>query len=511
MIKSCFERLSSYVVDGQLLEEYVLDNVKALLECLRDSNVTIRWLLLHNNARNPAYRDIISKSYDKQHLVSFLLQLAKFENQFETMIRKLVKAKAQIWDEDREACFENMTEVAEYFAGNRNWDKGQIDESYAHWFRHKVAERIQELDYKKSNKTGSMIRKLVQVLEDIQVYDAIDRSVQVKHYIHETQRRLLHMVRIVALKKEILINISRISDFGYAWKAIEAFMPLIQLQISQKPDTVLLLKTVFTKLASILNYPLKRMIDVGSDDMRTVASYYSGELVKFVKRTLSIIPTNIFEKLQEISMILTKKVQEMEPRMLKETLKDLANYDDRYILAKRTHEVSMLTEGMLVLDKTLMGVIEIDPKEILVDGIRKELGKTLAGMLHEGFIFSRRTMSGVETQTLESKFQMLKEQFTGLKRSIEFIQDFLNIQGEQIWREELTRIINFAVEKESTQLVNKKYQADLDYQEKHFVPTFIPTDNYNITFMGRLLRNITESLGKGMYLDYLSSWYDPKG
>jgi len=52
---------------------------------------------------------------------------------------------------------------------------------------------------------------------------------------------------------------------------------------------------------------------------------------------------------------------------------------------------------------------------------------------------------------------MLREKFTGLKRSIEYIQDFLNIQGEQIWREELTRIIKYAVEKESTELVNKKY------------------------------------------------------
>ena len=43
---------------------------------------------------------------------------------------------------------------------------------------------------------------------------------------------------------------------------------------------------------------------------------------------------------------------------------------------------------MLVLDKTLMGIIEIDPKEILVDGIRKELGRKLATMLHDGFIFS---------------------------------------------------------------------------------------------------------------------------
>lgn len=106
---------------------------------------------------------------------------------------------------------------------------------------------------------------------------------------------------------------------------------------------------------------------------------------------------------------------------------------------------------------------------------------------------------------------MIRGKFTGLKRSIEYIQDFLNIPGEEIWREELTRIINYAVEKESTALVNKKYTADLDSEEKHYVPTFIPVDAHDFTFMGRLLRNIMESLGKGMYLDNLSSWYDSSG
>jgi len=206
----------------------------------------------------------------------------------------------------------------------------------------------------------------------------------------------------MALKKQILIHIAMISDFSYAWKAIDGFIPVIQREIGQKPETVLRLKTVFSKLASIMNVPLKRIIEYNSEDTRAVAKYYSGELVKFVKRTLSIIPTNIFEKLREISVILTKNVKEMETKMLKETLKDFACFEDRYTLAKRTHEVSMLTEGMLVLDKTLMGVIEIDPKEILVDGIRKELGRTLAAMLHEGFIFSKRHLGEVET--LESKF-----------------------------------------------------------------------------------------------------------
>jgi len=35
------------------------------------------------------------------------------------------------------------------------------------------------------------------------------------------------MVRVVALKKQTLINISQISDFSYAWKAIEDFVPII--------------------------------------------------------------------------------------------------------------------------------------------------------------------------------------------------------------------------------------------------------------------------------------------
>ena len=45
---------------------------------------------------------------------------------------------------------------------------------------------------------------------------------------------------------------------------------------------------------------------------------------------------------------------------------------------------------MLVLDNVLMGVIEIEPKEILIDGLRKELGRTLSNILHEGFIFATK-------------------------------------------------------------------------------------------------------------------------
>lgn len=166
---------------------------------------------------------------------------------------------------------------------------------------------------------------------------------------------------------------------------------------------------------------------------------------------------------------------------------------------------------MLCLDKTLMGVIEIEPKEILIDGIRKELGKTLATMLHEGFIFINKKQNNMPTEELEHKLKALRDRVRGLKRSIEYIQDFLNVYGEKIWSEEMSRIIEFAVEKEATALVSRKYSTSLvEAQENYFIPNFIP-DNNDFTFMGRVLRHITETITRGYYIDHLSSWYDANG
>jgi len=50
--------------------------------------------------------------------------------------------------------------------------------------------------------------------------------------------------------------------------------------------------------------------------------------------------------------------------------------------------VSVLTEGVLCMKSTLVGVVEIDPKQLLEDGIRKELVQHIAVALHNGLIFN---------------------------------------------------------------------------------------------------------------------------
>jgi WASH complex subunit strumpellin len=83
------------------------------------------------------------------------------------------------------------------------------------------------------------------------------------------------------------------------------------------------------------------------------------------------------------------KIKEFETKVNKDHLKDYANLDERFMLAKITHEVTIFTEGMLCLDQVLMGVITIEPKEILIYGIRKEMLKSLAKTLHSNFIFKQ--------------------------------------------------------------------------------------------------------------------------
>ena len=59
------------------------------------------------------------------------------------------------------------------------------------------------------------------------MYDEIEKSVQIKYYINETQKLMAHMIRITSVKRQILVNIQYISDFSYWCIAINEYLPLI--------------------------------------------------------------------------------------------------------------------------------------------------------------------------------------------------------------------------------------------------------------------------------------------
>ena len=72
-----------------------------------------------------------------------------------------------------------------------------------------------------------------------------------------------------------------------------------------------------------------RIIQANSPDINSVSKYYSGELIKFVKEVLQIIPIQIFEILHDIITLLTSKLKHLPPKLNKAELKDYAQFEER--------------------------------------------------------------------------------------------------------------------------------------------------------------------------------------
>ncbi len=54
-------------------------------------------------------------------------------------------------------------------------------------------------------------------------------------------------------------------------------------------------------------------------------------------------------------------------------------------------QVSVFTQGILNMKTTLVGIIQLDPKQLLEDGIRKQLVQQICSAMHETLIFRTGT------------------------------------------------------------------------------------------------------------------------
>ena len=253
--------------------------------------------------------------------------------------------------------------------------------------------------------------------------------------------------------QEQISTLQAVTDFSYAWDIINDFLAAMQERVRLTPHTVLTLRSTFLKLASVLELPLIRIIQAGSADAESVAQYYSSELVKYIRRVLQIIPVTIFGILDDVAALQSTRLQELPTKVEVDGLKDFAQLTERYELAKSTHRISVFTEGILAMDDTLIGVIEVKPRQLLEDGIRRELVKKIADALHRLLHFSG------QPGELEQRLQLLQRTLDGYRRSFEYIQDYVSLHGLKIWQEDFSRIVAFNIEQECNRFLKQQVFA----------------------------------------------------
>lgn len=513
-VPKLIKEVTTYLTEGVLLEEYVLDHIPKLMNCMRDCNVTLRWLMLHTNeaasegsTRSKKLRELVVANFNPRELFVLLLNTGQYEFVLKKLFTDLLAKKQDKWEACRKEASERMTELADVFSGTKPLTRIEKNENLQAYFN-EMSKQINSLDYSDSTSAGRKIVQLIQALEEVQEFHQLETSLQIKQFLAETRTYLHQMIRTINIKEEVLITIELVADLSYAWEIIDLFTPFMQEHIKNDPSIVIKVRATFLKLASALNFPLVRINLANSPDLVSVSQYYSGELVAYVRKVLQIIPASMFQLLGEIITIQTNNILDLPTRLDKDKMRDYAQLDERYEVARLTHSISVFTEGILAMKTTLVGIIKVDPKQLLEDGIRKELVQRVATAMDKTLVFPKGK------NELEGRLQSLSDRMDGFKRSFEYIQDYVNIYGLKIWQEEVSRIINYNVEQECNSFLKTKvYDWESIYQSTAIpIPRFPPVDDQSVNFIGRLAREILSltDTRTTAYIDPMSAWYDTK-
>uniref|UniRef100_A0A3P8VPU0 WASH complex subunit 5 n=1 Tax=Cynoglossus semilaevis TaxID=244447 RepID=A0A3P8VPU0_CYNSE len=457
-LESLKPQVQQLLKEGFLREEIILDNIPKLLNCLRDCNVAIRWLMLHsaesaydiNNKRLRQIKDQVlnDSKYNPKILFQLLLDTAQFEFTLKEMFKQMLSEKQLKWESYKKEGSERMTELAEVFSGVKPLTRVEKNENLQAWFR-EISKQIESLNYDDSTAAGRKTVQLIQALVEVQEFHQLESNLQICQFLADTRKFLHQMIRTINIKEEVLITMQIVGDLSYAWQIIDSFTTIMQESIRVNPSMVTKLRATFLKLVSALDLPLLRINQANSDDLMSVSQFYSGELVAYVRKVLQIIPESMFTSLAKIIKLQIHDIMEVPTRLDKDKLKDYSQLGARYEVAKLTHDISIFTEGILMMKTTLVGIIKVDPKQLLEDGIRKELVKRVAYALHKGLIFNPRSK----------------------------IQDWQSV-----------------------------------YQSTYIpIPTFPPVDE-SATFIGRLCREILKITDPKVtcYIDQMNTWYDLK-
>eukprot|EP01028_Stygiella_incarcerata_P009464 TRINITY_DN449_c0_g1_i1.p1 TRINITY_DN449_c0_g1~~TRINITY_DN449_c0_g1_i1.p1 ORF type:complete len:1158 (-),score=300.28 TRINITY_DN449_c0_g1_i1:279-3752(-) len=501
-------KLESYLIEGNLEEDYVLDNIPTLLSCVREANVAFRWLVLHQMSVGKKFREVVVQDVNPEFVLVVLFNTAQFEYVLRKMFTKMLAEKKEKWNTCKEQGKSRMLELSEYFSGEKMLTEKVKDTQLQEWFK-KLADKIEELDYGDSTLAGRKIQNLINALEEVEQFSQIEASLQVKQFLHVTRGVLHRMIRYINVRELVLVTLAQVGDMSYSMNVIENYVDIMQKRIIADPGHIIKLRSTFLKLSSLMELPIVRITQAKSPDSESVAEYYSSEMVAFVRRVLEIVPKSMFKVLERVITLQTK-IGVLPKKIERTDVKSFARMEERFSLAQATYEVAKYTEGILAMETTLMGIIQVDPKQLLEDGIRKELVSRIASALDKHLHFPPS-----KVPEFDGRLKALSEVLEGMFRSLEYIQDYINIYGVKIWHDEFSRIVNYFVEQECNSFLTTAVPEYLsEYQSDVIpIPRFPRRDAESHNCMGRLVREILRQTNptSTIYVDQMAAWIDANG
>ena len=526
--------------EGWLDRQTVLTHQTRILNTIREANVVLKWTLLHGQSRpnwdlklaKLAHSTVIEALPKSDTMYRFLQDLAELEKRFIAIYSELVSLKSEEIQENKDRASETLAELIDIYSDARpmRWIQAGANLKLAELLA-VLRSDLQVVDLDQVNSRDSIIN-LISQIDAVQESYSDGKNLQVTQLFKDTRDSLSQILRSLGLNGDVLSTIHSISDFSYAWRIMDdSFTNQMQQIIKEDPLKVYGIKSVFLKYASAFDSHLIRIQQINAKtDLISVSQYYSSKIVTYIRDVLHIIPATILELMSLIVSIQTEDaISNMPSKIQLDNLKDFALPDKRFKMLELTYKVSHYAESLLTMEDTTIGLIQINSRQLLEDGLRRELVLRMSDSIQKILTFDEtKTPSNTSdivnvANAFIAKLKELDVIMKGYMSSFEYIQDYLVIYGLRLCQEELTRIIRSNVDQairvllKENQLQEGMYIAPNDAQTLLNQTTRIPVPVYSSdplesSFIVRLLSEILRITDprSTIFDEQMSAWYDQK-
>jgi WASH complex subunit strumpellin len=111
------KELKSYLKEGVLQPDFLLDNMTNIFNCMRVCNISLRWRIMHRKCNKVEFQNILMNTVSAQAIVSQLLSSSQLEYTIRAMLVTLLDEKDKAWTEGKAQAADRMIELSEYFTG----------------------------------------------------------------------------------------------------------------------------------------------------------------------------------------------------------------------------------------------------------------------------------------------------------------------------------------------------------------------------------------------------------
>lgn len=500
-------KITGILSDGLLSIEQILNNSNftEYINLVRESNIVLRTLLLHSKDSNKRNNFFCAKD----SILAFLLDLAHFEYLVKTLMKKAFDEKESLFNEDKEKAVAKMEQVASSF------QEIYPDKKYneIHGILKKISDNVASIEFSGSRRNRNTISKIIDKLKNIKRHKYIDQNIVICQAITDILDRLEFVTSLLSIDDDNLLAFDYVTDFSYGVKPMEQYIELMQEKIKLNPNIVKKLRATFLKMTSIMNSQLLRIIQSQSKDLESVSEHYSTTIVEFVRNVLDIIPISIFKCFDEIIRLRATTLEEIPSEDIqRENLKHYANLKDRARLSDLTKMISVMTCGVLDMNATLMGVITVDPKQMLEEGIRKQLVNMIIKTLYSIIVTQKHVAATADS--FRSLVQKVGKTIRVIRDSFEYMSDYISIDGLHIWHVEYSRVICFLVEQDCNRYLPRKVSPQSSVYQSSIIPIVIPRTRLlrHHTCISELVNQLIELTKppKSVYCAIIGGWLSPK-